>query len=147
MAAQSSAAKGDGFWGGRRKGPNRAHLRTSWQSAEHIPDTTGSRGEKGDACPAKQVWSDGQASHSCLCFLLFSFIMPFTASRLSGMDPPASGSTHQVHSPAPWDGSTYLQAHSPSLEPFGSYVCLCPSHVSLSNRSQLSLCSKQLCFL
>lgn len=34
-----------------------------------------------------------------------------------------------VHSLAPRDGSTYLRAHSPSLEPFCSDVCLCPSHV------------------
>lgn len=80
-------------------------------------------------CPAKQVWSDGQASHSCLCFLLFSFIMLSTASRLPGMDPstsgsthqlpgmdpPSSGPTHQVYSPASRDGPTFLRAHSPGL--------------------------------
>lgn len=69
---------------------------------------------------------------------------PLTRSthRLPGMDPPASGSTrstHRVHSLAPRDGPTFLRAHSPSLEPFCSDVYLCPSHVSLCNRSQLSL--------
>lgn len=105
----------------------RAHSRHDW-----------GRGAR-NARPAKQVWSDGQASHSCLCFLLFSFIMPSTASCLPGMDPSTSGSTHRVHSLAPRDGPTFLRAHSPSLEPFCSDVYLCPSHVSLRNRSQLSL--------
>lgn len=78
---------------------------------EHIPNT-----KEKNVCPAKQVWSDGHASHSCSFSCFHSSLLPLP---------------HWL--PGQTSGPTHL-----SLNYF-ILMCLCPSHVNLSNGSQLSL--------
>lgn len=106
----------------------------AWQGTESTFQTQ----RKKDVCPAKQVWSDGHASHSCSFSCFHSSLLPLPRWLL--------GQT---------SGPTHLSLNHFTLMCVGRdlryrcCLCLCPSQVSLNNGPQLSLSAENnsgVCF-